>query len=871
MTAVDLRGENLRYKRGKCLRTIIAILITAGIVSACAPKNSEQTMVVNNSGKGTEVTDGAMPNQSAADSMTWDSDTQLTQEDKEQIEFLLNRLRHTIWYGSFENFLTDKPILNDEIKENELEIQTRFLMSLCDTQAAQDVASILSPAVHSVEPHEELFSVMMIVTIEQASQLIRMAGGIPNPELKTYLENEYHSVDKDGDLFTFHYYPEETEWKNEIKEVVYLKDGRIKMTGQSKLGWKDIREQPDFYLYNGVILDFEVMLNPNKESIFGGYSVEYLWQSTVNPEGVRKIGEEAALDPYQKPKALSEYLYNYIFELEGDLYQMPFPVKEFAANGWIIEEGGILNSGGRANIHILKRGMRLSAAIWNYNQEPADFKDCTVVWLRTRSGDIWADVEFDVGGIKSESTVQSQPFKIYHKKDPLYNGNYGFSIHIEDGNAIGFEIGYAPGQENRKERARLLTGWEEDPIAQGADRKLVDVVRNQIYHIDIDRDGKKEAIDLKYLSNAPWGQEWLSILIDGEVTAIINEWLFDAATFQISIEEQGAILYVSGYDESGMECSAKYLLNKIQSENIMETSMRWIDEETYYLEVENGVGKMATGWRTIYDRVWYFAENGKMLTGLQEIDGICYFFHPVGQLAISSEEKDPLTGKVYWVDHNGVCTEKKDYILPESNSRFYVENEISVLSKEQLRLARNEIYARHGRKFEATDLQQYFNEKSWYSPLHGADYFDAKENEIFNKYELANRDLIVGLEAKSSLLGDYVIQGELYIYAEKYYIQDNILYVEGSLYDGIYNPDGECESDMMDFFPVNENYVKVRIDNETSILIDSFPTDVSCNDMDIYELEAYLDNIIYWFNQTFISIRLDGDHVKEYLGNWQSS
>ncbi|MGL5434024.1 MAG: YARHG domain-containing protein [Lachnospiraceae bacterium] len=865
----------MTYKRGKYLRIMIAICITAGIASACTPKNSDPAMMANGSGSETEVSDAAMPNQTAADSMISDSDMQLTQENREQIEFLLNSLRHTIWYGSFENFLTDKPILNDEIKENELEMQARFLMSLCNAQVAQDVTAILSPAVHSIEPHEDLFTVMMTVTIEQANQLIRMAGGVPNPELKSYLEDEYHSVEKNGELFTFYYYPEETEWKNEIKEVIYLKDGRIKMTGQSRLGWEVTEEQSYFYMHNGGILDFEVMLTPNKESVFGGYSVEHFWQSTVNPEGVRKIGEEAAMRPYQKPEALSEYSYDYIFELEGDLYQMPFPVREFIENGWIIEESGGLDSGERANIHILKDGMRLSAAIWNYNQEPADFKNCTVVWLRTRSSETWADVDFNVDGIKNKSIVQSQPTKIYYKNDPLYNGNYGFSIHIEDGSAIGFEIGYAPGLENRKERASLLTGWEKDPIAQGSNSKLVDVARNLIYQIDIDRDGKKEAIELKYLSNAPWGEEWLSILIDGEVTGSINEWLFGAETFQLSIAEQGAILYVSGHDEYGTECSAKYLLNKIQSEVIMDTGMRWIDGETYYLEVENGVGQLATGWRTIYDRVWYFAANGKMLTGLQEIDGIKYFFHPVGQLAMSSQEKDPLTGRIYWADQNGVCTEIKDYILPESDSRFYTEKEIRALSKEQLRLARNEIYARHGRKFAATDLQQYFNEKSWYSPIYEVDYFDAKGDELFNEYELANRDLITAVEAASetkiNLLGDYVIQGELYIAVDKYYIQDSILYVEGSLCDGIYNPDGEAESDTMDFFLVNNYNVTVKIDNETAILIEPFLADETYNDMDIYEIKAHLDNIIYWFHDTYICIQLDGDHVEAYLGNWQSS
>lgn len=42
------------------------------------------------------------------------------------------------------------------------------------------------------------------------------------------------------------------------------------------------------------------------------------------------------------------------------------------------------------------------------------------------------------------------------------------------------------------------------------------------------------------------------------------------------------------------------------------------------------------------------------------------------------------------------------------------DSEVSGLSKSELRLARNEIFARHGRMFDDQELQDYFNSKSWY-------------------------------------------------------------------------------------------------------------------------------------------------------------
>lgn len=84
-----------------------------------------------------------------------------------------------------------------------------------------------------------------------------------------------------------------------------------------------------------------------------------------------------------------------------------------------------------------------------------------------------------------------------------------------------------------------------------------------------------------------------------------------------------------------------------------------------------------------------------------------------------------------------------EYILPDSDSRYLSENDLYGLSAEECRLARNEIYARHGRMFDAEDLQQYFGNKSWYSPTYTPSEF--KESWL-NDYEVYNRDLIVKYE-----------------------------------------------------------------------------------------------------------------------------
>lgn len=82
----------------------------------------------------------------------------------------------------------------------------------------------------------------------------------------------------------------------------------------------------------------------------------------------------------------------------------------------------------------------------------------------------------------------------------------------------------------------------------------------------------------------------------------------------------------------------------------------------------------------------------------------------------------------------------QDYmILPESRSRYLMPEDLAGLDKETLRLARNEIYARHGRKFQTEDLNEYFSRQPWYQGYLSAEEFD---DAILNEYEKANLDFI---------------------------------------------------------------------------------------------------------------------------------
>lgn len=83
------------------------------------------------------------------------------------------------------------------------------------------------------------------------------------------------------------------------------------------------------------------------------------------------------------------------------------------------------------------------------------------------------------------------------------------------------------------------------------------------------------------------------------------------------------------------------------------------------------------------------------------------------------------------------------YIFPKSKSEKLLESNVAPLSKENLALARNEIYARHGYVFKAEPFKSYFNSKSWYKPNPNFKGLDTE----FNAVELYNRKLFSKYES----------------------------------------------------------------------------------------------------------------------------
>jgi hypothetical protein len=78
-----------------------------------------------------------------------------------------------------------------------------------------------------------------------------------------------------------------------------------------------------------------------------------------------------------------------------------------------------------------------------------------------------------------------------------------------------------------------------------------------------------------------------------------------------------------------------------------------------------------------------------------------------GAVSLPGGKSTPLSG--------GIAADR-EFIFPDSDRRLLTRNDLAGLSAADLRIARNEIFARRGRFFDSPELQQHFGRFSWYRP-----------------------------------------------------------------------------------------------------------------------------------------------------------
>lgn len=104
----------------------------------------------------------------------------------------------------------------------------------------------------------------------------------------------------------------------------------------------------------------------------------------------------------------------------------------------------------------------------------------------------------------------------------------------------------------------------------------------------------------------------------------------------------------------------------------------------------------------------------------------------------SSASDNAEAAEVAMEDPNG-------YILPDSDSRKLKKSDLAGMTAQQLSYAKNEIYARHGRVFKSSELQDYFNQKDWYEKN------DDFKDEDLSKKEAENTEFIAAYQKDNDL------------------------------------------------------------------------------------------------------------------------
>ena len=95
-----------------------------------------------------------------------------------------------------------------------------------------------------------------------------------------------------------------------------------------------------------------------------------------------------------------------------------------------------------------------------------------------------------------------------------------------------------------------------------------------------------------------------------------------------------------------------------------------------------------------------------------------------------------------------------DYLIPCSSTDYLTDKNLQWLSWEECTLARNEIYARHGRIFKTAEIAAYFKSKDWYAGTIPSNVFDANEAGYLSDVEYANTRFILDYE-KAKFGGSY--------------------------------------------------------------------------------------------------------------------
>lgn len=147
---------------------------------------------------------------------------------------------------------------------------------------------------------------------------------------------------------------------------------------------------------------------------------------------------------------------------------------------------------------------------------------------------------------------------------------------------------------------------------------------------------------------------------------------------------------------------------------------------------------------------WGWSKKEWSYPGYETMDGLytklvtakldTYNHEDVAEESVETKAADAadIEAKAGETEANEVVT--AEWVLPDSDTKRLTNADIENLSEQERRIALNEIYARHGRKFKDEELQAHFDSCSWYKGTIEPEKFNESD---LSEVEIANRDLLV--------------------------------------------------------------------------------------------------------------------------------
>ncbi|UZW14317.1 DUF5050 domain-containing protein [Clostridium pasteurianum] len=301
-------------------------------------------------------------------------------------------------------------------------------------------------------------------------------------------------------------------------------------------------------------------------------------------------------------------------------------------------------------------------------------------------------------------------------------GDYIYYVNVSDGNSI-YKI-----KNDGTSRERILSTYA----------KSINILGDWIYYCKSTENGlnfrlykiKKDGTNnVKLIDDS---------IIDGNFT-IVNNLMY----YKINSQDGGESLYSSKLDGSQQH----KLCDNVDQFNINEKNIY------YYTSINNnglfkinldGSNKVKLSDDVIdsinmsKDNIYYTVDqhinkilysidlNGKNKIKLSEANdfinlntskNLLFYMdntsdnYSIKSIDISNISKvDDPQNKIDIKEKNG------DFILPNSNTTKLKEEDLKNLTKDQLILARNELFARHGYIFNTPEFKEYFESKTWYHP-----------------------------------------------------------------------------------------------------------------------------------------------------------